>query len=228
MRTIARGRLYAPLAVVVVGALAAPGCGGESDEGSSSLPSGCREASEPPPKHLDLKRPRREVQRGVNLKAAVHTSCGTFEIALDARQFPKTVSSFAYLARNGVYDDTTFHRIVPGFVIQGGDPLGTGTGGPGYSIDEKPPANTRYTSGTVAMAKTQVEPPGRSGSQFFVVTAADAGLPPNYAILGKVSSGRDVVKRIERLGDPETGQAGIPPRATVVIRKIRIQERGSG
>jgi cyclophilin family peptidyl-prolyl cis-trans isomerase len=153
--------------------------------------------------------------------AAVDTSCGSFEIALDTRHSPKTVSSFVYLARQSVYDDTAFHRIVPGFVIQGGDPLGTGRGGPGYSVDEPPSRNVQYTRGTVAMAKTATEPPGRSGSQFFVVTAADAGLPPQYALLGEVSSGEAVVDRIARLGDPTSGQAGTP-LAIVVIRRITV------
>ena len=106
-------------------------------------------------------------------------------------------------------------------MIQGGDPLGTGMGGPGYSVDEPPPANAEYTKGTVAMAKTAAEPPGRSGSQFFVVTAADAGLPPDYALLGEVSSGMDVVERIASLGDPASGQTGTP-LATVVIRTIAV------
>ena len=153
--------------------------------------------------------------------ATVDTSCGSFEIALDARHSPRTVSSFVHLARQGLYDDTTFYRIVPGFVIQGGDPLGTGNGGPGYHVDEPPPSNLEYTRGTVAMGKAASEPPGRSGSQFFVVTAADAGLPPSYALLGQVSSGEDVVDRISKLGDPASGQEGTP-RATVVIRKITI------
>ena len=74
-------------------------------------------------------------------------------------------------------------------MIQGGDPLGTGTGGPGYTVVEKPPANLAYTKGTVAMAKSSAEPPGSSGSQFYVVTGADAGLPPEYALVGKVSEG---------------------------------------
>jgi cyclophilin family peptidyl-prolyl cis-trans isomerase len=109
--------------------------------------------------------------------------------------------------------------------VQGGDPLQTGRGGPGYTVTERPPANSTYTLGTVAMAKTPVEPAGRSGSQFFIVTAADAGLPSNYAILGKVSSGLDVVQRIGKLGDPASGDAG-SPLATVVIRRIMIH--GSG
>ena len=99
------------------------------------------------------------------------------------------------------FDGTVFHRIVPGFVIQGGDPTGTGGGGPGYKTVDKPPASTRYTHGVVAMAKTQAEAPGTSGSQFFVVTARDAGLPPDYAVLGKVVQGLDVVDRIGKLGD---------------------------
>ena len=127
------------------------------------------------------------------------------------------------MAREGLYDETGFHRIVPGFVIQGGDPLGTGRGGPGYSVDEAPPSDTAYTRGTVAMAKAALEPPGRSGSQFYVVTAADAGLPPEYALLGEVSSGEEVVDRISELGDPASGDTGTP-LAPVVIRTITVSE----
>ena len=175
----------------------------------------------PPKKRVDLKPPQEQVRRGETLVAAVKTSCGTFEIALDTRSSPKTVSSFAHMAREGLYDDTIFHRIIPGFVIQGGDPLGTGRGGPGYSVDEAPPSDTVYTKGTVAMAKTELEPPGRSGSQFYVVTEADAGLPADYALLGEVSSGEEVVDRISELGDPAgTGT----PLAPVVIRTITVSK----
>jgi peptidyl-prolyl cis-trans isomerase B (cyclophilin B) len=215
------------LALAVLTALAAlllAACGGGDEEESTSatLPGGCQEAQAPPSKRVDLKPPQRQVGRSQSLVAAVDTSCGSFEIALDARESPKTVSSFVYLAREGVYDNTTFHKIVPRFVIQGGDPLGTGNGGPGYSVDEPPPGTVEYTRGTVAMAKAAIEPPGRSGSQFFVVTAADAGLPPQYALLGEVSSGEDVVARIAKLGDPASGPAGTP-LATVVIRKITVR-----
>src|SRR5690606_9406365 len=112
------------------------------------------------------------------------------------------------------------HRVAPNFVIQGGDPRGDGTGGPGYSVDEKPPANLSYTKGVVAMAKSQAEPPGRSGSQFFVVLAPDVGLPPDYALVGRVSEGFDVVERIGDLGTPSE-----EPKETVVIDRITI-ERG--
>jgi peptidyl-prolyl cis-trans isomerase B (cyclophilin B) len=196
-------------------------CGGGGSSTSAALPSGCQRVPQPPPAHVNLKPPGKQVTAGQRLTATVDTSCGTFEIALDSSDSPKTVSSFVYLTRKGVYDDTIFHRIVPGFVIQGGDPTQTGSGGPGYSVTEPPRRNAQYTKGTVAMAKTAVEPPGRSGSQFFVVTATDAGLPPQYAILGKVSSGQDVVNRIASLGDPASGQTGTP-LTIVVIRKITI------
>jgi cyclophilin family peptidyl-prolyl cis-trans isomerase len=206
-------------------AMVIAGCGG-GDEGKStsgSLPEGCEQVTEPPPKKRQLDRPPQTVTAGESLTASVDTSCGSFEIALDTNGSPRTVSSFVYLARKGFYDDTAFHRIVPGFIVQAGDPLGNGRGGPGYSVTEAPPGNTTYRRGTVAMAKTAVEPEGRSGSQFFIVTAADAGLPPQYAILGKVTAGFDVIRRIESLGDRSSGQTGTPTD-TVVIRDIAVSE----
>jgi peptidyl-prolyl cis-trans isomerase B (cyclophilin B) len=205
--------------------LASCGGGGNGTSTGASLPPGCEQVAKPPPRHRELKRPPQTVQRGDRLIATVDTSCGRFDIRLDTLGFPRTANSFAYLAKKGFYDDTTFSRIVPRFVIQGGDPTQTGSGGPGYFITERPPPNTKYTLGTVAMAKTQVEPAGRSGSQFFVVTTPNAGLPPNYAILGKVSSGLDVVKRIGTLGDPASGEAGTP-LAPVVIQRIAINGAG--
>jgi peptidyl-prolyl cis-trans isomerase B (cyclophilin B) len=209
---------------LAVAALELAACGGghESTSTAGDLPAGCQEAQKPPPRHVELRRPRGAVEAGRHLVATVDTTCGQFEIALDASDSPRTVNSFVYLARKGVYDDTAFHGIDPSFVIQGGDPLGTGKGGPGYFIDEPPPSNTEYTRGTVAMAKTAVEPPGRSGSQFFVVVVADAGLAPEYALLGQVSAGRRVIGRIAGLGDPSSDSG--TPLATVVIRKITIAE----
>ena len=103
---------------------------------------------------------------------------------------PKTTASFASLVRKGFFDGLTFHRVVPGFVIQGGDPKGDGTGGPGYTTVDTP-RDAAYTSGVVAMAKTGAEPAGTSGSQFFVVTGDNASLPPDYAVLGKVTATSD-------------------------------------
>jgi len=193
------------------------GCGGE--EGGTTdaaLPTGCAKVARPAPRQLHLTPPTRRLRGPAN--ATLETSCGSFSVALDTARAPKTTSSFAYLARRGAYDDTLFHRIIPGFVVQGGDPTGTGSGGPGYFVDEPPPRDLSYTRGVVAMAKSPVEPPGRSGSQFFVVTAADAGLTPDYALIGHVSSGFDVVRRIEQLGTPSG-----PSRAPVIIRQIVIQ-----
>jgi cyclophilin family peptidyl-prolyl cis-trans isomerase len=193
------------------------GCGGGGGDTSGvALPAGCATVSAPPAKHVQLSRPTQSLSGPAT--ATAETSCGNFEIALDTARAPKTTSSFAYLARRGVYDDTTFHRIVPGFVIQGGDPTGNGTGGPGYFVDETPPQDLSYTRGIVAMAKTSAEPPGRSGSQFFVVTAADAGLTPDYALLGRVTSGFDVVQRIEQLGT-SSGK----PKAPVIIKRITVR-----
>jgi peptidyl-prolyl cis-trans isomerase B (cyclophilin B) len=201
-------------AAVIVAALA--GCGDDDDDGKSSgLPVGCTAVTASPAKNLHLGPPERTLSGPAT--AVVETSCGTFEITLDTERAPNTASSFAYLARQGAYDNTLFHRIVPGFVVQGGDPTGTGSGGPGYSIDEPPPQNLSYTRGIVAMAKSPAEPPGRSGSQFFVVTQPDAGLTPDYALVGRVSSGMDVVDRIEQLGSPD-GR----PIAPVVINHVTI------
>ncbi len=209
--------VFALVAVGVVAAILISRGGGDSSP--ASLVDGCEVAEEPQPKQVSLQAPPQTVKKGEKLTAAVDTSCGTFEIALDTSRAPKTVNSFVFLSEEGFYDGLTFHRIAPGFVIQGGDPQGTGVGGPGYSVTEKPPGNLSYTKGTVAMAKSAADPPGRSGSQFYVVTGADAGLPPEYALVGKVDEGFDVVERIDQLGTPEE-----KPKQTVLIDKITIEK----
>jgi peptidyl-prolyl cis-trans isomerase B (cyclophilin B) len=204
--------LWPALALVLVG------CGGDDGDGTTSadLPAGCTQVSPPPPKQVGLPPPRTTLRGPAS--ATVETSCGSFSIDLDTTRAPRTTTSFAYLAQRGAYDDTLFHRIVPGFVVQGGDPTGGGTGGPGYTVDEQAPQNLSYTRGIVAMAKSAVEPPGRSGSQFFVVMAADAGLTPDYALVGRVTGGFDVVQRIEQLGT-RSGR----PKEPVIIRRVEIQ-----
>jgi cyclophilin family peptidyl-prolyl cis-trans isomerase len=185
------------------------GLAAEADETGT-----CQEAKEPESKEADLDRPSLKPTPGIVTFA---TSCGTFTVRLDTERAPKTSASVAFLVKQGVYDDTTFHRVAPSFVIQGGDPLGDGTGGPGYFVDERPPDDLIYSRGVVAMAKSPAEPPGRSGSQFFVVTApADAGLQPDYALVGEVEDGYETVERIEALG--EVGGDG-PPSQTVVIEE---------
>jgi cyclophilin family peptidyl-prolyl cis-trans isomerase len=173
--------------LLVVLALAA--CGGSNKQAQQTCPTQGRSVNIPP---LDPAK---------TYTVNVRTNLGAFALALDVKDSPCTSSSFASLVRKGFFDGTLFHRIVPDFVIQGGDPTGTGRGGPGYTVVDVPPPDARYTRGVVAMAKTSSEPPGTSGSQFFVVTAADSGLAPDYALLGKVTKGLDVVERIGRLGN---------------------------
>lgn len=213
--------LFAILAAGIVAVILISRSGGGSGDETTASASGCRRVAAPKPKQVDLSPPKQAVKRGEKLTAVVETSCGAFDIDLDTQRAPKTVNSFVYLARRGFYDGLTFHRIAPGFVIQGGDPSGNGTGGPGYSVDEPPPPNLAYTKGVVAMAKTSAEPPGRSGSQFFVVTGVDAGLSPDYALLGKVppDQGLDVVERIGRLGTRAQ-----TPKQTVLIDKVTIEK----
>lgn len=211
---------FALIAVVVVAVILISRSGGGDDSSKEASAAGCKQVEAPPPKHVSFKAPKQVLSKGERATAVVATSCGTFDIALDTTRAPKTANSFAFLSEEGFYDNLTFHRVAPEFVIQGGDPLGNGTGGPGYSVTEKPPANLAYTKGVVAMAKSSAEPPGRSGSQFFVVLSADAGLPPEYALVGKVDKGFDVVERIGELGTPQE-----TPKQTVLIEKISI-DRG--
>ena len=222
--------LLALLLALVLGVAA---CGGGDDSGGESTPeaappsaaetAGCEKVDAPAPKeNADLPKPKEKLKAGGTYVATVDTSCGTFKIALDAKQAPRTGGSFKYLADKGFYDGLTFHRIVAGFVIQGGDPAGNGTGGPGYSVVEAPPGGLSYTKGVVAMAKTGDEPAGTSGSQFFIVTGdGAASLTPDYAYLGKVTSGMDVVEKIGGIqADPNSGQ----PAAPVVMKSVTVKE----
>jgi cyclophilin family peptidyl-prolyl cis-trans isomerase len=117
-------------------------------------------------------------------------------LELNPAEAPQTVNNFVTLARDGFYDGVTFHRVVPGFVIQGGDPTGTGRGGPGYRFNDEP-VRRSYKAGTVAMANAG---PNTNGSQFFICLEDQPGLPPNYTIFGDVTSGMNVVRSI-RQGD---------------------------
>ncbi len=190
---------------------------------NESLPEGCENVEKPAPKEVgELEAPKEKLDKAKTYVAKVSTTCGDFEIELDAKSSPITGGSFKYLADQKFYDGTTFHRVVPGFVIQGGDPAGDGSGGPGYSVEEAPESDLEYAEGVVAMAKTGAEPAGTSGSQFFVVTGPDAAsLTPDYALLGKVTSGMEVATKIGEIqADPNTGQ----PAAQVVIKSITVTE----
>jgi len=196
--------------ILLVVTLAACGGSGNSHSHSTSskrCPTTGRDVSFP---LLNPKRPH---------TVDVLTNYGRFDVRLDVQDSPCVTSSFASLVRQRFFDGTRFHRIVPGFVIQGGDPTGTGTGGPGYTVRDVPPRNSLYTEGVVAMAKSPTEPRGAAGSQFFVVTAANAGLQPDYAILGVVTKGLKVVEKIGRLGTRATEQ---PTRRVVVLRMTLV------
>ena len=128
------------------------------------------------------------------------TNKGALTIALDPIAAPKTVNNFVFLARWHYYDGVVFHRIIPGFMCQGGDPEGSGRGGPGYRFEDELPAPGRYEIGSMAMANAG---PNTNGSQFFIVSGPDGvGLPPSYSLFGKVVKGLDVVKAIESVGQP--------------------------
>jgi peptidyl-prolyl cis-trans isomerase B (cyclophilin B) len=191
-------------------------------ETANAVPAGCDAAEVPAPKDVGtIKAPTEKLSAAKKYVAKVVTTCGEFDIALDAKRAPITGGSFKYLADKGFFDDLRFHRIEPDFVIQGGDPEGTGNGGPGYSVEEAPPSDLKYDKYIVAMAKTQDEPAGTSGSQFFVVTGEQAlSLTPDYALLGKVTKGKGVVDKIGSI--EKNGQTG-QPAGVVVIKSITVK-----
>jgi peptidyl-prolyl cis-trans isomerase B (cyclophilin B) len=219
------------LVLLAVCALLIAACGGDDkSEDATATPdsaqsvqdeTGCQAVSDPGPKDVGkLPRSKEKLSASKTYVATVSTNCGDFEITLDSKRAPKTGGSFKYLADKGFFDNTKFHRVEGDFVIQGGDPNGDGTGGPGYSVVEAPPSDLTYSRGVVAMAKTQIEAPGTSGSQFFVVTAEDTPLPPEYALLGHVSKGQETIDKIATV--PVDGSTPIDP---VVIRQIKVTER---
>jgi peptidyl-prolyl cis-trans isomerase B (cyclophilin B) len=236
MRPLLALRAVRRLAVIAVLALApavAAGCGGggsssssapAADTGAAAAPSssassgGCQQVQAPAPRQNGgEKKPTTKLDASKTYTVTVQTNCGTFAFTLDVKDSPNTTAAFAGLVQKRFFDGLIFHRIVPGFVIQGGDPTDSGQGGPGFSTVDKPPSNAKYTLGVVAMAKTQTEKAGTSGSQFFVVTADDAQLPPDYGLLGKVTKGIGVVQAIGQLGD----QNGAPSQ-TVVMQKLTL------
>jgi peptidyl-prolyl cis-trans isomerase B (cyclophilin B) len=188
---------------------------------ADSTEAGCRSVREPAPKGPQhVPPPTTRLDPSKRYVVTLATNCGSIAIRLDVARAPRTTSSFAYLVKRGFYNDLTFHRVAANFVIQGGDPEGDGSGGPGYTIVERPPANLQYTRGTVAMAKTETDPAGASGSQFFIVTAQDTELPPQYALVGSVVGSMAGVNAIASLATnpPQDGQ----PVHPVVISQARL------
>jgi cyclophilin family peptidyl-prolyl cis-trans isomerase len=148
--------------------------------------------------------------------ATLDTNHGEIVIDLDAERSPQTVNNFVYLARDGYYDGVVFHRVIENFMIQGGDPTGTGTGGPGYKFRDELEGAGRYTRGTVAMANAG---PNTNGSQFFICHT-DVGLPHSYTIFGQVSSGIETVDSIASTATDRNDR----PQSEVVINKVSIDE----
>lgn len=203
------GATPSPKTSASAGGPESPSAGTDCGYTKKSDPTGSRQPVPPPTSTLDPKE---------QLQAVVKTSMGTFTIELLPKEAPCTVTSFVHLARKKFFDGLTFHRIVKDFVIQGGDPAGTGQGGPGYSFKDELDNNLKYEVGTVAMANSG---PATNGSQFFVVAGQQGTtLPKNYTIFGRVVQGLDVVKKINAV-PPEPGSE--TPSRKVVIEQVQIE-----
>lgn len=201
--------------LLLLPALVAAGCMGD-DPGPSPDVTACDVEIQDPANAPSLQ----PLLRGRTYRIAFKTSHGDFTIELDPVKSPCNGDSLLDLAKDRFFDNTRFHRIVPGFVIQGGDPTATGNGGSGYTTIDPPAPNTAYPKGAVAMAKSTYEPPGTGGSQFFIVTGDSVTLPPDYAVVGNVVEGMDVVEKIGKLGNRETEA----PTERIVIKSTSVSE----
>ena len=219
-----------PVALLLACALLLAACGGSDKEKPRAAPTdtpapaaeaGCEKVPAAKPKDVKVAKPTAKLKKGKTYVARVLTNCGEFDITLDPARAPRTGGSFKTLVDKRFYDGLSFHRIVAGFVIQGGDPEGDGNGGPGYH-DHRAAAPGPHLHARASWRWPRPRPrrPGTSGSQFFVVTGEDAGLPPDYALLGKVTKGQEVV---DKIGVAEVGPDE-KPLQPVVIRQIRITE----
>ena len=170
-------------------------------------PNVAKQYSTPPALEIDLNKA---------YSATLHTNHGDIEIDFDAARSPQTVNNFVFLARDGFYNGVIFHRVISGFMIQGGDPTGTGRGGPGYKFRDEIEGPGSYTRGTVAMANAG---PNTNGSQFFIMHN-DGGLPHSYTIFGKVTEGMDVVDAIASTPTDRSDR----PNSDCTINRVTITE----
>ena len=226
------------LAIILVAALAVlalVACGGDSEDAPSAAPSDSSaavpapEPTTPPAqsqttgdsmsKQYDSP-PAMMIDVSKAYKAVVTTTHGEIRLDLFASEVPNTVNNFVFLAREGFYDNVIFHRVIPGFMIQGGDPTGTGSGGPGYRFADEP-VRRQYTPGTLAMANAG---PNTNGSQFFIMHGA-VPLPPNYTIFGFATDGLDTVDAIANVRTDPSGE-GSRPLDPPQILTVEIIEEG--
>jgi peptidyl-prolyl cis-trans isomerase B (cyclophilin B) len=192
----------------------------------TSQPVTCRRVGAPRTRGSErLPAPSTRLAAGATWLVNLKTSCGPLTITLDVKRAPKTASSFAALARLGFYDGLTFNRVVRGDLIQGGDPRGDGSGGPGYKTVEAPPGDLHYTRGVVAMAKQEIEEAGTAGSQFFIVTGPDAQLNPDYALVGRVTAGMDTADRIAVLPTDANTDRPLHPVVIDAMRVVQVKQR---
>lgn len=214
----------AVLALTPLVVVALAGCGGSGKSASGTNvnsqgldANGCKPAQQPKPKTVKLGKPTKTLDPAKAHTVTFLTNCGSFIVKLDAKNNPKTAASVAYLAEQGAYNNTWFHRIIADFVAQGGDPGGDGTGDAGYKVTEKP--SGKYQIGTMAMAKAGQEPAGTSGSQFYIVIGQQGTtLPSDYAIAGKVDSGDGTIQRIAGYAAGSTDQSGAPTGVALVTK----------
>lgn len=200
--------------VLLLCVLVAAGCGGGSD--SNPAVTSCDVQIQDPASQPDI----RPLGKDARPRIDFVTTHGNFTVEIDGSRAPCNGDSMVDLAKKGFFDGTRFHRIVPGFIIQGGDPTATGNGGAGYTTVDAVPPNTSYPKYAVAMAKSNFEPPGTGGSQFFIVTGDKVTLPTDYAVVGKIVEGEDVIDKIGMLGNRRTER----PTERIVIEKTSVSD----
>lgn len=167
-----------------------------------------------------MKAPKMQIDVTKSYTAVMKTSEGSITLELNAKETLVTVNNFVFLAKKNFYNNTIFHRVIKGFMIQGGDPKGTGSGGPGYQFDDEK-FTGEYTKGTLAMANAG---PNTNGSQFFIMHG-DTPLPKNYTIFGKVTEGLDVVDKIAQAPTVQDGAENSTPVSPVKVLSVEIAEK---
>jgi peptidyl-prolyl cis-trans isomerase B (cyclophilin B) len=195
--------------IALAGVALLAGCGGNPDPVDNV--SSCEVEIVDPARDREIK----PLEAGKTYRIEFQTTKGNFTVELNSERSPCNGNSLMQLAKAGFFNGMKIHRIVPDFVIQTGNSSKTPDGGPGYTTIDPPLPETRYTKGIVAMAKTVAEPPGTGGSEFFVVTGDQLNLPPDYAPVGRVVEGMDVIEKIGKLGNVQTER----PTEKIVIKR---------